>query len=1185
MGIQNMPKKKNYLLRLMYVLFFSVMFWGFIKNDQRGKKPHDNTSHSLNKSLISGKNGDSYRMFINNINLPLNDKGKIAAVNIPPKEQGSGGKFGGKDFLFSSGFYLSGYTNEKLWAFGNASSSLIENTVSGTVASPNDTRAQIYVLNKEDEPFGNSWQAWQDAVALGADFYDGDNDGQYNPIDKNGNGQWDPDEDRPDLIGDETVWCVYNDGQPGAQRTNFQGVEPQGVEIRQTLCGFASKGALGNIIFVRYRIKNTGLKADTLNNVILGVWADPDIGGTAGYQDDLVGVDVPRNAGYVYNDWHAPDGGYGSNPPCFMIDFFSGPISYIPGQTFTDTDSNGVYSEGIDIPLDTAYSERGQFIGVKKYPGAKNLGISSFVHYQQSDPTLGDPINEIEARNYMLGLDKLGNPVDPCTWPLSKVLGGVNCSTIDNKFWYSGDPVTQTGWINTKPTDQRMMQNTGPFKLIKDQELEIVVAYIIGQGKDALSSITEARRIDDGAQFIFDNNFAAPSPPPAVIPTVETGEDFIDLTWDTPKQVNYRNSTAAWDLRFEGYNVYAYKTNATVNTVNGQQNSATIATYDLKDFIQDVYKEDNQTGGIELLYPKSTNQLDSLIYANPSTGKLRLRITKDPFTGGDLIKGKPYYFAITSYALNYEGLKNISNPDTAIGAIGNYYLSKTALTAESENVPKITKVIMSSDLYSPQVAASGGNKVSGGSSGNMVFDITDKENLTGDEYKVSFEIDSSTELYSTFWKLENTTTGSVLIDSSNTYFGNNKNSISYKTTEGFIVKLDSVVPALGNLTSVTSIEWYDSSKTKVYYVAGDLNQSQKIPTLSGLSTLNNKYIKADKLRRVEIRFGESSKAYRYLNGYKGTALTRRNSYVYAAAVSAADTIGLGTVGKLGEGFVNVPFSAWVEDPQTSTGGFGERRQLAVGFIEKSSILGGNPDGQWDPGINLVGSGEYILIFNSTYDPNGNITILKGGYQDGQNIIWANLQGGNNYKIPASISISKDERNIAASPYLNALYVLGIEKKDKNRTYSYGDKFIIPVDSYPYSPEDVFTFKTSKGGELNAEEEKSIFDKVNVFPNPLYGFNSATSYTNSSPDEPFVTFSNLPEEVTIKIYTLSGSLIRTLTTTDKSNSSSPFLQWNLQNESGLRVASGLYIAIVSSPKYGDKILKFSLILPQKQLQKF
>lgn len=49
--------------------------------------------------------------------------------------------------------------------------------------------------------------------------------------------------------------------------------------------------------------------------------------------------------------------------------------------------------------------------------------------------------------------------------------------------------------------------------------------------------------------------------------------------------------------------------------------------------------------------------------------------------------------------------------------------------------------------------------------------------------------------------------------------------------------------------------------------------------------------------------------------------------------------------------------------------------------------------------------------------------------------------------------------------------------------------------------------------------------------------------------------------------------------------SPYLRWDLQNEAGLRVASGMYIAIVTSPKYGEKILKFGVIQPQKQLPRF
>ncbi len=139
--------------------------------------------------------------------------------------------------------------------------------------------------------------------------------------------------------------------------------------------------------------------------------------------------------------------------------------------------------------------------------------------------------------------------------------------------------------------------------------------------------------------------------------------------------------------------------------------------------------------------------------------------------------------------------------------------------------------------------------------------------------------------------------------------------------------------------------------------------------------------------------------------------------------------------------------------------------------------------------------------------------------------------------------------------------------------------------YGYTTENVYQFSTLDGTTLTSADEQEMWNMVNVYPNPLYGYNELTSYYTNTPDEPFITFTNLPEQVTVKIYSLSGSLLRTLTTDDKASPSSPFLNWDLLNQSGLRAASGMYLAIVSSPIYGDKTLKFAIIMPQKQIQRF
>lgn len=1169
---------------LLITVFFSILVYG--GDDKNGTKKYQPTNLQLSKTQ-SGKVGDAYRLYINNVNLPLNRVGALAEVNIPdpnPIVSGAGGKFAGDVALFAGGFFLSGLADGNIFANAVAPASLVQDYVAGDVVNgQTDPRAQLYVLKASDAPFSQSWIDWKDAVDLGADFYDGDNDGIYNPVDKNGNGEWDLDEDRPDLIGDETVWCVYWDGLNTPQR-RWNTVPPYGIEVRQTVFAFASAGAIGNIIFIRYRFKYVGRglasEPDKLTDCYFGVWADPDIGDAV---DDLMGCDVPRNAGYVYNNGPDNQPAYGTRPPVFLIDFFQGPLSYIPGETFTDVNSNGIYDDGIDIPLDTAISVRGQVKGIKYYPGAKNLGLSSYVMYKNGDPLIRDPNTAKEARDYTLGLiGTTGEAPNPCTFSYGIVAGGVNCATIDPRFWFSGDPVTQTGWIANLEGDYRMMANTGPFTLVKGEEKEIVVAYVFGQGSDALNSITVARAIDDGAQNIFDNNFVAPSAPPAVEPKTIAGENFIDIIWETKDQVSYARQTSTYNLKFKGYNVYAYKTNSTSDIVSGQENKKLFTTYQLNDFINNLYKQNPLTGGIELLYPASENKLDYSIYSNEETGRIRLRITKDPFTGGDLIKGRPYYFAITSYAINHNALVN-KLVDTSVFIFGDYYLTAEAFVTDVENVPRIFSVTMAENLYNPPTELISVN-TKGGSGAILKYDIIDKEALTGDEYKVSFSIDSSKTAYTAVWKLENLTKGTTLVPSSVDFLGDDP-TVARKPTEGFIVKLPQKYPVLGTLKDETKSKWYNTTKSKVFYVSTDSGLSQRISTLPGLSTLNSKYVRADKLRRVEIRFGENGKAYRYMNGYKGSAISRRNSYVYAEGILATDTTGRGAMGKFGEGFVDVPFTVWVEDFATASGGFGEKRQLAVGFIEKAGIDGGKPDGIWNPGTSIDTTGEYIIIFNQTYDPNGNQQIYKGGFTSGTSTIWADLRGGTNYNIPAGAPVSDNERLIAASPYFDALYVVGIERKNNTDFYESGDKIVIPVTTYPYTPSDEFVFRTVKGGALSLEEEKALFNKVNVFPNPLYGFNIATSYNNLQSDEPFVTFSNLPEEVTIKIYSLSGNLLRTLTQNDKTSPTSPFLNWNLQNENGIRVASGLYLAIVSSPKFGEKVLKFSIIMPQKQLQRY
>jgi hypothetical protein len=220
-----------------------------------------------------------------------------------------------------------------------------------------------------------------------------------------------------------------------------------------------------------------------------------------------------------------------------------------------------------------------------------------------------------------------------------------------------------------------------------------------------------------------------------------------------------------------------------------------------------------------------------------------------------------------------------------------------------------------------------------------------------------------------------------------------------------------------------------------------------------------------------------------------------------------------------------------------------------------------------------------------YDPTGSQKQLTGGdFGTGTNV-WADVVKG--FTVPAAADPNIYDaafKSIASSPWLAGMYVVGLQKMDPAVFYAAGDTLKMPLATYPYV-NDIFTFKTQKGGDLTTDQKRALFDKVNVYPNPLFAYNPQSSYSGNTPDNPYVTFTNLPNDVTVKIFSLSGMLVRTLGIEDKSSPTSPFLRWDLENEEGLRVASGMYLAIVKSPEFGEKILKFAIIMPQKQIQRF
>jgi hypothetical protein len=123
----------------------------------------------------------------------------------------------------------------------------------------------------------------------------------------------------------------------------------------------------------------------------------------------------------------------------------------------------------------------------------------------------------------------------------------------------------------------------------------------------------------------------------------------------------------------------------------------------------------------------------------------------------------------------------------------------------------------------------------------------------------------------------------------------------------------------------------------------------------------------------------------------------------------------------------------------------------------------------------------------------------------------------------------------------------------------------------------YHIKLNKAQFNNIAKAKTGVNDITVFPNPYFGSNSLeTSESNK-----FMRFTRLPTQTTIRIYSLAGVYVRKL----EKNDNSQYMDWDLRNDSGQYVASGMYIAYVEMPGAGSKVLKLAVIMEKEHLNKF
>ncbi|MFL5751963.1 MAG: hypothetical protein ACJ76F_01035 [Bacteroidia bacterium] len=111
-----------------------------------------------------------------------------------------------------------------------------------------------------------------------------------------------------------------------------------------------------------------------------------------------------------------------------------------------------------------------------------------------------------------------------------------------------------------------------------------------------------------------------------------------------------------------------------------------------------------------------------------------------------------------------------------------------------------------------------------------------------------------------------------------------------------------------------------------------------------------------------------------------------------------------------------------------------------------------------------------------------------------------------------------------------------------------------------------------------ETAKDALSQINIVPNPYYGH---SQYERTRIDN-VIKVVNLPPQCTIRIYSLNGTLMRTL---KKDTDNTTDIIWDLKNQKNIPVASGLYIFHIEAPGIGEKILKWFGVMRPIDLQSY
>lgn len=322
--------------------------------------------------------------------------------------------------------------------------------------------------------------------------------------------------------------------------------------------------------------------------------------------------------------------------------------------------------------------------------------------------------------------------------------------------------------------------------------------------------------------------------------------------------------------------------------------------------------------------------------------------------------------------------------------------------------------------------------------------------------------------------------------------------------------------------------------------------------------------------------------------------------------------------------------------------FGENSSL---LNDRSTDMKFNPTHRIydDSGNVVLGGMHFIYIFGH----NGNELTDMPHYDEGRfmveklstlnsndkrqvwkNAMWTNIPmlsaDFKNIDMPAGIPsdirikirVARNYHPYAATPQIKSAealvqgstyYVASVPVTHNGITYNIpGESFVASSTSFTgpgtlteSAPQNQFNplyeFGTSEQASTTGSHSvaESAMDMINIVPNPYYAY---SSYETSQLDNR-VKITNLPPRCVVTILTQNGTLIRRFkrdtgidqtegtAVNPKSVNAETSIEWDLKNQRGIPIASGLYIIHIDAGELGSKTLKWFGILRPIDLDTF